>query len=85
DGNLHPCISCDATDAEEMARVEKASKELFEKVTELRGTLTGEHGIGMAKAPIMWMEHDELSMEIMRNIKQVFDPNNILNPGKMGL
>ena len=85
DGNLHPCISCDATNAEEMERVEKASRELFEKVIEFRGTITGEHGIGLAKAPIMWMEHDEMGMEIMRNMKRMFDPHNILNPGKMGL
>jgi glycolate oxidase len=85
DGNLHPVISFDGTNPEEVHRVEQASKELFEKVIELGGTLTGEHGIGIAKARFMGLEHDEMSMEIMRAVKQVFDPNNILNPGKMGL
>lgn len=85
DGNLHPVISFDGTNPEEVHRVEEASSELFEKVIELGGTLTGEHGIGLAKARFMGKEHDEISMEIMRTMKRVFDPNNILNPGKMGL
>jgi glycolate oxidase len=85
DGNLHPVISFDGTNAEEVHRVEAASKELFEKVIELGGTLTGEHGIGLAKARFMGMEHDAKSMEYMRGIKRLFDPDNILNPGKMAL
>ena len=85
DGNLHPVISFDGTNAEEMHRVEAASKELFEKVIELGGTLTGEHGIGLAKARFMGMEHDAKSIEYMRGIKRLFDPDNILNPGKMAL
>lgn len=85
DGNLHPVISFDGTNPEEVHRVEEASAELFEKVAELGGTLTGEHGIGLAKARFMGLEHDALSMEIMRSVKHLFDPNNILNPGKMAL
>jgi len=85
DGNLHPVICFDGTDPDEVKRVEEASTELFEKVIELGGTLTGEHGIGLAKIPFMGLEHDEISMDIMRSIKGLFDPNNILNPGKMGL
>jgi glycolate oxidase len=85
DGNLHPVISFDGTNPGEVHRVEEASSELFEKVIELGGTLTGEHGIGLAKARFMGREHDAMSMEIMRAVKRVFDPNNILNPGKMGL
>ena len=85
DGNLHPVICFDGTNADEVKRVEEASAELFEKVIELGGTLTGEHGIGLAKVPFMGLEHDEISMDIMRSIKRLFDPNNILNPGKMGL
>jgi glycolate oxidase len=85
DGNLHPVISFDGTNPEEVHRVEEASSELFEKVIELGGTLTGEHGIGLAKARFMGLEHDALSMEIMRSVKRLFDPNNILNPGKMAL
>ena len=85
DGNLHPVICFDGSDPDEVKRVEEASTELFEKVIELGGTLTGEHGIGLAKIPFMSLEHDEISMDIMRSIKRLFDPNNILNPGKMGL
>jgi len=85
DGNLHPVISFDGTQPEEIHRVEAASGELFEKVIQLGGTLTGEHGIGLAKARFMGMEHDAKSMEYMRGIKRLFDPNNILNPGKMAL
>ena len=85
DGNLHPTISYDSTNPDEVKRVEQASAELFEKVIELGGTLTGEHGIGLAKAPFMTMEHDPVSMDVMRSLKKSFDPNNILNPGKMAL
>ena len=85
DGNLHPAISFDGTNPEEVERVEEATVELFEKVIALGGTLTGEHGIGLAKAPLMPLEHDDVAMDMMRTLKGLFDPNNILNPGKMGL
>ena len=85
DGNLHPSISIDGTNPDEMRRMQEASAELFKKVIELGGTLTGEHGIGLAKARFMKMEHDHVAMDVMRSIKRTFDPNNILNPGKMGL
>jgi glycolate oxidase len=85
DGNLHPVVCFDATDPQQVKRVEEASVELFEKVRGLGGTLTGEHGIGLAKVPFVGLEHDETSMDMMRAIKKSFDPNNILNPGKMGL
>ena len=85
DGNLHPVISFDGTNAEEVKRMEKASEELFRKVIEMGGTLTGEHGIGLAKAPFMHFEHNDVAMGVMRSLKRLFDPNNILNPGKMAL
>jgi glycolate oxidase len=85
DGNLHPAISFDATDPEEVERVEKAAGALLTKVIELGGTVSGEHGIGVAKVPFLAMERDEVYMEVMRSLKSLFDPNNILNPGKMGL
>lgn len=85
DGNLHPTISYDSTNSDEVKRVEQASVELFEKVIELGGTVTGEHGIGLAKAKFMPLEHDPVAMDVMRSIKKSFDPNNILNPGKMAL
>jgi glycolate oxidase len=85
DGNLHPVICFDGTDPDQVRRVEEASEELFKKSIELGGTLTGEHGIGLAKIPFMHLEHDETSMDVMQSLKRLFDPNNILNPGKMGL
>ena len=85
DGNLHPTISFDGTNPDEVKRVEEASTELFKMVIELGGTVTGEHGIGLAKARFMCMEHDEVAMDVMRAMKKLFDPNNILNPGKMAL
>ena len=85
DGNLHPAISYDPKNAEEVDRLRLATAELLRKVTQLGGTLTGEHGIGLTKAPFMALEHGEVSLEIMRGLKHFFDPNDILNPGKMGL
>jgi glycolate oxidase len=85
DGNLHPCIAIDASNPEEVKKLHAASAELFEKVLAFGGTVTGEHGIGLSKAPYMMMEHGEVSMGMMRAVKRLFDPNNILNPGKMAL
>jgi glycolate oxidase len=85
DGNLHPQILYDGYDPDQVRRVEAARGELFKLAIDLEGTLTGEHGIGLAKAPYMCLEHDPVAMEIMRSIKKLFDPHNILNPGKMSL
>jgi glycolate dehydrogenase FAD-linked subunit len=85
DGNLHPQILYDGYIADEVERVEAACADLFELAVSLDGTLTGEHGIGMSKAPYMTLEHDPAAMDVMRSIKKTFDPNNILNPGKMAL
>lgn len=85
DGNLHPQILYDGYDPDQVRRVEAASGELFKLAIDLEGTLTGEHGIGLAKAPYMCLEHDPVAMEVMRSIKKLFDPHNILNPGKMSL
>jgi glycolate oxidase len=85
DGNLHPQILYDGYDPEQVKRMQAASAELFRLAIALEGTLTGEHGIGMSKAPYMTLEHDPVAMDMMRSIKKMFDPNNILNPGKMGL
>jgi glycolate oxidase len=85
DGNLHPQILYDGTDGQEAERVEAASAELFQLAVDLEGTLTGEHGIGLSKAPFMTLEHDPVAMEVMRSFKKLLDPNNILNPGKMAL
>jgi len=81
DGNLHPLIMTDLRDQEEMARIDKALEELYEATIGMGGTLSGEHGIGIAKDRFMTMEFSESSLELMRGIKRVFDPNNIMNPG----
>ncbi|MBW1798800.1 MAG: glycolate oxidase subunit GlcD, partial [Deltaproteobacteria bacterium] len=81
DGNLHPLIMTDLRDKEEMARIDKALDELYEAAIAMGGTLSGEHGIGIAKDRFMPMEFSRSAIEIMRGIKRVFDPNNILNPG----
>ena len=85
DGNLHPQMLYDGYDPEQVKRVEAASAELFELAINLGGTLTGEHGIGLSKAPYMTLEHDPVALDVMRSIKKMLDPGNILNPGKMAL
>ena len=81
DGNLHPLIMTDLRDKEEMARVDKALVEMYEAAIAMGGTLSGEHGIGIAKDRFMSIEFSQSAIDIMRGIKNVFDPNNILNPG----
>jgi glycolate oxidase len=83
DGNLHPNIITDKRNIEEMKRVEEAVSEIFKAAIELGGTLSGEHGIGTLKAPYMEMELGEIGLSMMKKIKEAWDPNNILNPGKI--
>ena len=85
DGNLHPSFCFDASDEDEVERVHQAGAELFKRIVGLGGTLTGEHGIGAAKAPFMHFEHNPVAMEVMRGLKSFFDPRGIMNPGKMAL
>ncbi len=81
DGNLHPLIMTDLRDKDEIGRIDRALEEMYEAAIAMGGTLSGEHGIGIAKKRSMKMEFDETALELMRGIKRVFDPNNILNPG----
>jgi glycolate oxidase len=83
DGNLHPIILYDERNPDEKKRAEAATTDIFRAAIELGGTLSGEHGIGLSKAPFFSMEHSTQEIEIMRKIKNVLDPNNILNPGKI--
>jgi len=83
DGNLHPTILTDENDKEEMERVHKAIEEIFDKALALGGTLTGEHGIGIAKAPFMPRQFSEAELNLMKRLKAAFDPDGILNPGKV--
>jgi glycolate oxidase len=85
DGNLHPQIATDINDKEEMERVAKAMDEISIAAVKLGGTLTGEHGIGIAKRELLPFELGEVATEITRNLKKMFDPLNILNPDKVVL
>ncbi len=85
DGNIHVNIMTDKKDPEKWSRAQKAVKEVFAITLELGGTLSGEHGVGITKAPYLSMELSPQVMELMKGIKRAFDPRNILNPGKMGL
>jgi glycolate oxidase len=81
DGNLHVNYLWD--DPDEVPRVERAVDQLFRDVVELRGTLSGEHGIGTMKAPYLHYEQSQELIELQRRIKDVFDPQGLLNPGKI--
>ncbi|MEH7352659.1 glycolate oxidase subunit GlcD [Neobacillus drentensis] len=83
DGNLHPTCATDARNHEEMERVENAFAEIFEKAIELGGTITGEHGVGAMKAPYLEWKLKAEGIAAMKAIKLAFDPNNIMNPGKV--
>ena len=86
DGNIHVNVMVkDKTNEKEMADGHKAIEEIFQLVVDMGGTLSGEHGIGISKAPFMNIAFTEAEMNLFRSIKKAFDPNNILNPFKMGL
>jgi len=85
DGNLHPTILTDKRDKAEMERVEKAIDEIFDAALNLDGTISGEHGIGSAKAKYMVREVGQGTINYMRKLKGGLDPKNLLNPHKMGL
>ncbi len=83
DGNLHPTATTDARDKEEVARVEAAFEEIFVAAIKLGGTITGEHGVGMVKSPYLEWKVGAAGIDVMKSIKHAFDPDNILNPGKI--
>jgi glycolate oxidase len=83
DGNIHVNILYDNGNPAQAAAVDPAVKALFRKVLELGGTLSGEHGVGVTKAPYVEMEISPPAVELMARIKRAFDPNGILNPGKI--
>ncbi|MEX1275425.1 MAG: FAD-linked oxidase C-terminal domain-containing protein [Bacteroidota bacterium] len=83
DGNLHPTCLTDERDAKEIRRVEKAIEEIFLQSVKFGGTISGEHGIGLAKRRFLEMTTSEPAIEMMRKIKASLDPNGVLNPGKI--
>lgn len=83
DGNLHPTFLTDERNQEEMHRVEEAFKEIFDEAIRLGGTITGEHGIGLAKKGILPKFAGDAQMRVLKEVRHALDPNGILNPGKM--
>jgi glycolate oxidase len=83
DGNLHPTFLTDERNKEEMHRVEEAFQEIFDEAIRLGGTITGEHGIGMAKKSFLPKFAGVAQMRVMRELRRALDPKGILNPGKM--
>jgi glycolate oxidase len=83
DGNLHPTAMTDARDSEEIHRVEEAFAEIFEAAIAMGGTITGEHGVGIVKAPYLEWKVGEAGIRMMKSIKDAIDPHQIMNPGKL--
>jgi glycolate oxidase len=83
DGNLHPTILTDRRDKAEFERVDQAIEEIFNTALDLGGTLSGEHGIGLAKRHFMAKEVTAATLNYSRKLKKALDPNEILNPGKI--
>jgi glycolate oxidase len=83
DGNLHPTFLADERDAGEMQRVHHALEAIVSRTIEIGGTITGEHGVGLAKKPWLRQQMGDASLDLMRAIKGTLDPHNLLNPGKV--
>ena len=83
DGNIHTSLMIDDKNEDEKKRAEAAIEEIFKLTIRLGGTLSGEHGVGLTKAPYIDLELSPGAIEVMKKIKKVLDPNNILNPGKI--
>lgn len=83
DGNLHPTIFFDRRDADQRRRVERASREIMERCIAAGGTITGEHGVGLDKLDYMRLVHDDVALGLMTEIRDLFDPHGLSNPGKL--
>lgn len=83
DGNIHVNLMIDPADAEQRALANTAERTLFERVVALEGSISGEHGIGFAKAPYLGIELSPEEIALMKRVKAAFDPHGILNPGKI--
>jgi glycolate oxidase len=83
DGNLHPSVFTDIRNKEEFARAQKVIEEIFDTALSLGGVLSGEHGIGLEKQRFLKRAMDPVALDLMKKIKDLLDPNHILNPGKI--
>jgi glycolate oxidase len=83
DGNIHVNLMVDKTNKEEYKKAQKLVEEIFRITLELGGTISGEHGVGLTKQKYIAMEIHPAELELMKKIKQAFDPKNLLNPGKI--
>ena len=83
DGNIHVNIMVDVTRADDVAHAKQAERALFERVLALEGSISGEHGIGFAKQPYIGLELSPDTIALMKRVKAAFDPNGVLNPGKI--
>jgi glycolate oxidase len=84
DGNLHPTVVLDPADEGAMHRARAAFDEIFAQAIALGGTITGEHGVGIVKLRYLERQLGADHVALLRRIKAAFDPNGILNPGKLG-
>ena len=83
DGNIHPQVALDLDDDEQFKNYTKAKSEIYEVAISLGGTISAEHGVGIEKISYINKTIDKQALEMMKHIKKLFDPNNILNPGKI--
>jgi D-lactate dehydrogenase (cytochrome) len=83
DGNVHYTVMVDEDDEGMLAAGEEIYDAVVRRAIELGGTCTGEHGIGLGKRQYLELEHGEAAVEMMRRMKRAFDPNDVLNPGKV--
>jgi glycolate oxidase len=83
DGNIHVNVLYDQQISREREAVDQAVADIFHVVRELNGSLSGEHGIGLTKAPYLGLELSDAALALQRRVKQAFDPHNIMNPGKI--
>jgi glycolate oxidase len=83
DGNIHPSVFTNSREKEDLDRLQDTLTAIFEAALELGGTLSGEHGIGLEKQRLLSKALDPMAISLMKKIKAVFDPNNIMNPGKI--
>ena len=83
DGNIHFNIMLDKRNSEELQKAEAAVLSVFDYTLELGGTISGEHGVGITKSSYIKKEVGDMELSLMKKIKHVFDPNGILNPGKL--